>query len=228
MNKNKKYLVWDASAWEPYKFAIKNAYLSNDNIQEFQKIMKLEFYLTKEMKEEGSFSHSVQPDFFTSSPSATSSTMSQVYYLNDSGTITEEKCFNGAEFVINPIIDSRMPQQRLWQSSNTWTKLSKADKSCQEISEILIDNGESAIVIANEKNLRKQLSLSGLPFKGSFAILADMVILNIISSQKGTKLYYKWKDYDPQWVPSRDLTFKQILDWEKNEIWGDKSYWQID
>jgi len=225
MNKNKIRLILDSSVLEPIKFSIRGKLIQVELLQDFQNKTNTKIEIPSEIYKENFDGYVQIPLLGEDAPKENSTIQEEHLMMDDSRVTTMSKYNEGMSFHIVSVGDVRdIPMQV--EESSQWKKLSNPDKACYYALNTYIDQGESAIVVANDKDLRFCASLCDLPNIGSTSLLAAMVLCDLISSQKGSGIYYSWKRTDPQWVLPRNEPFSVALNIEKQRKQKQELIWK--
>lgn len=124
-----------------------------------------------------------------------------------------------------PVVANNQPSQiSLWESTTLWNSLSVSDQSCVRATKNFVQSGYRAATLTNDKPLRRyHQQFEGLEVYGSSAVLAALVISGRYSPQRGTVIFRKWR-LEPRSVP-RGMSFKNVLDIERERIRSGTSFW---
>ncbi len=141
-----------------------------------------------------------------------------------SRTVAENQLSGTALIKIGQVAKIQELQQPLWESSTHWRSVSnsQSDLSVIQLNRDLAKIGFiNAITLVNDWHLREQLKLEGHSVCGSCAVLAEMVLTDIISTQRATYIYKLWGQSNPKILPNKDnvtkekYVFKEILQLER-------------
>lgn len=225
---NKK-LVMDSSGLNPFQYSIRNKNIAPKELGDFFEQQNIELCTAKETCSCGEFSYTEQGDFYTyqtyhqsfNAPNETTASLkNKKYEIGGNGTIievTNEK--NELEITVVSITEGTITNTK---DLKNWSspKISCEDKFSILLAEKL---GTYTAILANDKKLRIHAKRLGISTYGSSALLASMVISGIYSYQKGISIYYSWHRKNAGWIP-KDITFKNVLNTEKDRVKNNKSF----
>ena len=222
---NKK-LVVDSSGFNPFQYSIRNKNIAPKDLGDFFEQQNIELCTAKETCSCGEFSYAEQGDFYThktyqsfNAPNETTANLKNTKYeIGENGTIIEA-INERSELEINVISITEGTTTSMEDLKN-WTspKISNEDKFSILLAETL-----NTAILVNDQKLRIHAKRLEISTYGSSALLASMVISGIYSYQKGTSVYYSWHKKNAGWIP-KNLTFKNVLNVEKNKIKNNKSF----
>lgn len=225
--KENKFLIVDTSGFDPIRYSISNRDMTMNDLYAFSIKANMQLCITDTILKAGEFSYSTNPELFTyrdnASPSNTAfSDMGdqsiKSCWLTSNGTITTCEGSGELEFKVLSV-------QATQTSSISYSqRLSSEDISNIFSANKLLKLGDNVAILVNDWDLKQQAQEGKIPAYGTCSFLAGMVLNDIYTYQKATKLYYKWKSKDKKWVPIF-LSFQDILFKEKNRKKDRESFW---
>ncbi len=219
-----KYLVADAAGFDPIRYSINKGWMMVNDFGKFFCQVEIKMCIPDIALKEGEFSYSEIPCLFNSYTVTSTVVNDQTYIISSNGTVLPDNIFlNESKFKIYSI-NTKSSQPNLWQTSEYWPELSLVDKSNIFLAEDLLNSKKETAILTNDLDLKFQSIISNIPVFGTASLLAGMVIGNIYSHQKGTKLFYNWQIIDPKWTP-KGYTFREVLDSEKLREQKGQSFW---
>lgn len=247
-----KILIEDKSGWDPFIWSISNNYLTSKRINDFFISQDITSVITQEALDVGEFKHSYNPNLFSGNIDKYNKNESFCFSELD-GSLTKKSLDSyGLEVSIesasqlarstNNFLENKQndlnagvfddigmcsnDQFNLWESTSFWRHLSFSDKSVVRLQRNFAARYSSTSVasLVNDWCLREQIKTEGYQVYGSVSMLAGMVFVGNLSTQKATQIFYKWKEFDSKWVP-RDLSFREVLSIERNRVENGTSFW---
>jgi len=240
MAKN-KYLIIDASSWEPLRFSLTNGTMTVSELNTLFSQADVTPVITKTAYLAGEFNFSEQPTIFDAYENNFLTFSSETNCINSedvlvssatvqpNGTLTAKSLYSDDDLIGDSlnflIFDSTLqPQMTLWEMNNEhWQALSESDKSAVHLARYFCSVNQQAGILANDWDLRAQCFYEGIEVYGTASLLAGMFLSGTYSCQKATGIFYKWKDYDKKFVPKK--SFKEVLSIERKRAEKDKILW---
>ena len=240
---NKKYLILDKSGFDSFSLLFAKRVIDTSAFFNFLETKKITPIVTKEAFDAGEFTlHSYCPNLFSGKINNTPD-KTEIFSCNNDGTLTSVW---GNNYNYIQVISATTPsnsrtqedlsgyrnsgtyvqQIPLWESSSYWKKISsfQPDLSVVNLSRLLYEKEYIFSVLVNDWYLRQQLLLEGQSIIGSSALLAEMVLSDIISCQKGSFIYYNiWQQANSKFLPNKNnftkekYEFKEILQLARNK-----------
>jgi membrane-bound inhibitor of C-type lysozyme len=235
-NMQKKVLIVDTSGIDPISYSISTKQLQLNLVHSFLNYAGITLKTSyKCATKEFTYEYNRQGDLLVESISEDSKTCVNigVVYMSYNGGFSTT--WNGLGCVKIDVIDSSALEisttncQTLWKTSIQWqNEMSQVDKSLINVAELI--QTENRAILSNDYQVRVQCQNDGIKAYGTCSLLAGMTLANVISFQKGTSIYSNWVNKDRKWVPKNritkeTITFKEILDIEKERIKNGLSFW---
>jgi len=241
---NKKYLILDKSGFDGFSLLFAKRAIGTFVFFNFLETKKITPLVTKEAFDAGEFTlHSYCPNLFSGKINNTPN-KAEIFSCNNDGTLTSVWGNNHIQVISATTpsntsnsrtqedlsgygnSDTSVRQISLWESSPHWKEISssQSDLSIVNLSRLLYEKKYIFSVLVNDWHLRQQLLLEGQSIIGSSALLAEMVLSDIISCQKGSFIYYNiWQQADSKFLPNKNnftkekYEFKEILQLARNK-----------
>ncbi len=222
-----KFLIIDTSGFNPIRYSITEGDMAINDLTRFSVQANLQLCITSAILQSGEFSYSKTPDLFTythnrplsdTTSSGINDQLTKSCWLTLNGTMTIDNHMGELEVKVLNI------QTTQTNSSNYLSKLSPQDISNISLANELLESGSNVAILVNDWHLREQAKVNKISVYGTCSFLAGMVLNDIYTYQKTTKLHYKWKEVDKKWVP-RDFSFKDVLHLESDRNKERKSFW---
>jgi hypothetical protein len=210
-----KFLINDASGINPILRSIEEGMIKINDLNIFLDQSNIQSCMTYPILQEVESIDSKTPDQL-------------VFKHNQFSTTDTEFSSTGIQlietFALTFNTGDKTSQTNLWLTPNCLSKLSPQDKSNIYLAIELLNSGTKAAILANDGDLREQAKLLSIPVYGSASFLAGMVLSEIYTEEKATKIYYEWKMIDPRWIP-KDFSLKDVLYMERKRVKDNKSFW---
>ncbi|EKE15741.1 MAG: hypothetical protein ACD_11C00108G0035 [uncultured bacterium] len=231
-----KILIIDTSGIDPIRYSISKKQLQLQQVHDFFICAGVSLATSYEcMTKEFTYEHNCQKNLLVESISESSKTFTnpnKVYMSYDgdfSTTLSGQDCLMIDIIDLKAVTSTTINCQTLWKSSVQWqNEMSQIDQSLVNITQSI--KSEVCALLSNDYHTRIQCQNDGVKIYGTCSMLAGMTLTSTISYQKGSSIYSGWVKKDRKWVPKnkitkKSITFKEILDIEKNRMKNGESFW---
>lgn len=226
-----KILALDTSGIDPIRFSLKKNEIQINKLQDFFKQASIVAVTSYEcVSQEFVYDHNRQQNMFVESLSNSSSTFEKnSIFLNPNGDFYKTSQGHDLQVNINNSQYEEISTINIWKCTSQWSnEMSEEDKSLIKLKEDY--KNISYAILTNDYNFRQQCEFEGINVYGTCSMLAGMVLSDTINYQKGTCIFKSWSEKEKKWIPSelktkRKLSFKEILEIEKNRIKEGRSFW---